>query len=76
MNLKSGDKVYCHTSNHRFKKGKIYTIFYINSINLQYFIQDRSYIQAMNINEKLDTYFTTLKEIRKNKLDKLNNYEI
>ena len=73
MSLKSGDRIYCHISYCPFEKGKTYIVFHVSDSFI--LLNDGHYLQTTH-NEILDKYFTNIKEIRKNKLDKLNNYGI
>ena len=74
MILNDNDKVYCYNSTFPFIKGKTYTIFHIKIGYIMLTSDDNDYIRRIN-SELFENHFTSMKEIRKNKLEKLNKYE-
>jgi hypothetical protein len=83
--MKVGDKVYCKKTNESNTKGKLYDILIIdddNRITLstdkrkhKILLEQRQFFIYEQVDhwEKFSDFFITLKELRKKKLEKINN---
>jgi hypothetical protein len=75
--MKAVDKIYCHTERPGLSVGKLYTLYYVNISGDYYILDDMHSRDYYSFDKYNDWYyrkwFYTEKNLRKEKIKKLNN---